>query len=108
MTVPKGFRDTANRVSGMVVEMFNRRQAAVDVMETQLGPHLRGNVLLYEALTKLVLSRIEGRARLALPSTPLESHASMARDKECRWLLTRLEEIYHAPVQTQDDGEQPD
>lgn len=110
MTVPRGIRDGANRVSEMVMGMWGNLRNVVTQPEARLAPHLRGNELLYEALTGLIRTRIEGRARLALPSTPLEAYASMARDKECQWLLSRLEFIYHAPVQDQeqDDGERPE
>jgi len=110
-TIPPKFRMGAQRVSDMVRGMFPRMRGGISPVESDLRVHLRGNEKLFDSLNSLIVSRIEGRARLPLPSDPLQCYGSMARDKELRWLLSRLDEMYHAPVNEQSDeyeyGEQP-
>ena len=109
MTVPPGMRGKAQKVSDYVRNMvpFIRKKATAE--ELDLGVHLRGNEGLHESLQKLIHSRIEGRARLSLPSTPSECMISMARDREAQWIQAKLQEVYLSPVmqEIEQEGEQP-
>ena len=97
------------RVSEMVREMvpFMRNRLTAD--EHTLAVHLRNNHGFYEALTRVVGERIEGRAKRPVPSDPVACLASMACDRELRWLLSRLELVYRSPVidPVEARGEQP-
>ncbi len=108
-TIPPKFRAGAQRVSDMVRGMFPRLQGTASPAESDLRIHLCGNEKLFTALNSLIVSRIEGRARLPLPSDPLQCYGSMARDKELRWLLGQLDYLYNAPADEQynEDGERP-
>jgi hypothetical protein len=59
--------------------------------EAELAVHLRTNDMLYEALKKLIESRIRGRATVIEPENPIECRALLARDGECRWFLNAIE-----------------
>ena len=104
MTIPRG----AQRVTEMVLDMIPHLRNRLTPGEQALVAHLRGNALLYEALTGLIKSRIGGRSAVAEPSDPLVCKSMLARDRELQWLLGRLDLVYRAPVQPpQDDSEQP-
>ena len=96
-------------VTDMVRAMVPKHRHELSRQEGSLAPHLRGNAALFTALTELITSRIEGRARLPLPSNPQACYAIMAMDKELRLLLARLERVYHSPINdvVAVDGEQP-
>jgi len=66
--------------------------------ERTVGAYLRGNEHLFNSLVDLIESRIRGRATLPVPSDPLQCKAILDRDSELRWLLSRLEFVYHSPV----------
>lgn len=96
------------RVSDYVRGRIAAWRNPLSPLEMELAPHLRGNELLYSALTQLIESRIRGRAKLPVPSDPLICKSMLERDNELRWLLSRLEASYHAPVShPADEGEQP-
>jgi ribosomal protein S12 methylthiotransferase accessory factor YcaO len=101
--------NVVKRVSDIVREMMPRfRQARLTPGELSLAIHLRGNVALYEAMTKLLQARIQGRAVIAEPSDPIQCKAMLARDGEIRWLLAELEFLYRSPANPEtDDMEQP-
>jgi len=77
--------------------------------ERDLAIHLRTNHLLYESLMRFIGAKIEGRAKLPVPSDPLKSHTRLVADSELRWLMSRLEHIYRSPDESpaNDGGEQP-
>jgi hypothetical protein len=95
------------RVADMVREMMPTFQHRLSADEQTLAIFLRGNKDLYEALVNVIKIRTEGRAKVSLPSNPVDCMVSMARDKELRWLLSRLEAILHSPADSTQDGEQP-
>jgi hypothetical protein len=97
------------RVRDMVLALFPSHRTLFSPQEEAFAPHLRGNTPLYEALTTFVNSRIDGRAQQPVPSDPIDCRASMERDYELRWLLSRLDLIYRSPVNPQaaDEGEPP-
>jgi hypothetical protein len=93
----------------MVRDMISRIRHTESEHHESLRPHLRGNEALYKALTTMIQSRIEGRAQLRLPSDPLQAYGSLARDKECQWLLGQLGFVYNGPIQEPaENSEQPD
>lgn len=74
--------------------------------ELVLAGHLRGNEKLYDALIRVIGTRISGRARLPVPSDPIVCKSILERDNELRWLLSRLESVYRSAVsQPADNGE---
>ena len=77
--------------------------------EHDLAAHIRGNTPLHESLRTFITARINARASQPVPSEPIECRASMERDHELRWLLSRLDFIYRSPVNpaAQEDGEPP-
>lgn len=96
------------RVSDYVRQRITAWRNPLSHDELNLAPHLRGNELLYSALTRLIESRIGGRAKLPVPSDPVTCKSMLDRDNELRWLLSRLDALYHAPVShPADKGEQP-
>ena len=105
-----GIGTATRRVTDFVREMVPHMRYRLTKNEQDLGVHLRGNGALLEAVSGLVWDRIKGRERLPIPSDPIVCMATMARDKELRWLLSRLEYVYHSPVMTEtaEPGEQPD
>lgn len=101
MTIPK-----MARVRDMAMGLLSKFRHHVLQEELALAPHLRGNELLYGALVALITSRINGRASQPPPSDPVDCRASMERDYELRWLLSRLESAYRSPVNQAADSEQ--
>jgi hypothetical protein len=94
----------------MVMDMLPRmRGGSLTREEQSVGIHLRGNAALYEGLTDLIRSRIQGRASVPEPTDPVMCKSMVARDRELQWLLVRLEAIYHSPVVQpgHSEGEQP-
>jgi hypothetical protein len=97
------------RVTDMVREMVPKWRYRLSPQEAALGPHLRSNDALLEALTGLITERIKGRELKEVPSDPILCMASMARDKELRWVISRLEHVYNSPAASEvQDGEQPE
>ena len=94
----------------MVRDMIGRVCHPETEHHEKLRPHLRGNAALFEALSRLITSRIEGRASLRMPSDPLQAYARLAADKEDKWLLGQLDFVYRGPMQqpAEIDSEQPD
>jgi hypothetical protein len=78
-------------------------------VEMDLAAYIRGNEPLLEALKGLARERIRGRELSPIPSDPVLCMATLARDKELRWFISKLEYICHSPiaVPTNEDGEQP-
>ena len=101
---------TARRVSEMVMEMLPQLRHRLSREEAILAPYLRGNQPLMDALRGIIDARIEGRATTAEPINPLTCKSYVARDRELRWLLARLEYVYLSPVgaTAEDEGEQPE
>lgn len=96
------------RVSDMVREMFPRVRATPTPEERDLAVYLRANDRLYDSLTGLIRSRIQGRDHLPVPSDPLVCKGILDRNAELRWLLSRLETLHRSqPDEVADDGEQP-
>jgi hypothetical protein len=104
MSMPK-----ISRLRDMVLSMMPQGPRPAIVLtqeEAALGPHLRGNIALYEALVSVVRARLSGRESQPVPSDPLDCRAVMERNYELRWLLARLDAVYRSQVnQTADDGE---
>lgn len=108
MTIPRDIASAPQRVSDYVRKRIAVWRNPLSPDEMELAPHLRGNELLYSALTRLIESRIGGRARLPTPSDPLTCKSMLERDNELRWLLSRLEATYRSSVShPADEGEQP-
>jgi len=108
LTVPPGFRAGVGRVADMVREAFPFFRDRLSPDEHTLAIFLRGNRELYDALVTVIKVRVEGRAKAPVPSNPIDCLASMSRDRELRWLLSRLEAIVHSPADNlAQDGEQP-
>jgi hypothetical protein len=109
MTIPRGFTPGRRRLTDVVREMIPHLRNALTPDERALAIHLRGNEALYLALTTLVRSRIEGRAKLPEPTDPLAAKSMVARDRELQWVLARLEFVYRSPVSqpAEDDSEPP-
>ena len=108
MTIPRDLASAPQRVSDYVRKRIAVWRNPLGADEMELAPHLRGNELLYNALTRLIESRIRGRAKLPVPSDPLACKSMLERDNELRWLLSRLEVTYRAPVShPADEGEPP-
>lgn len=109
MTIPPGLSAATQKVSDTVLNMFPKLRSRLTSLEQALVPHLRGNTPLYEALKGLIETRIEARARVPEPSEPLVAKSMIARDRELQWLLSTLEHLYKAPVDTpaQEDSEPP-
>ncbi len=78
--------------------------------ELDLAIFLRGNESLYQSLCSVIAAPIEARTRLKLSKEPNDSMIILARDKELRVLLQKLEFIYKSPVITEvsDEGELPE
>ena len=108
MTIPPAFRSVIPRVADMVRGMFPAFRNSLSADEQTLAIFLRGNRELYDALVNVIKVRTEGRAKVPLPSNPMDCVVSMARDRELRWLLSRLEAIMHSPADSAQDGEQPE
>jgi hypothetical protein len=106
MSMPK-----ISRLRDMVVAMLPQGPRPLIVLtqeEADLGPHLRGNQKLYDALVNVVRARLSTRENQPVPADPLDCRAVMERNHELRWLLARLDAVYRSQVnQTADDGEQP-
>lgn len=106
MSMPK-----LSRVRDMVLAMVSQERRPLIVLtqeEADLGPHLRGNQPLYDALVNVVRARLSGRESQPVPSDPQDCRAIMECNHELRWLLARLDVVYRSQVnQTADDGEQP-
>jgi hypothetical protein len=108
VTIPRSLASAPQRVSDYVRGRIAALRNPLSTDELNLAAHLRGNELLYTALTRLIESRIRGRAKLPVPSDPLVCKSMLERDNECRWLLSRLDTSYHALVSNPaDEGEQP-
>ena len=104
-----GMGQATKRVADMVREMIPRFRYSLSPQEKELGVHLRGNEALLNSLVGMIDDRIKGREFAQLPSDPIVCMVHMARDKELRWLLSRLEYIYGSPVASEaTDGEQPE
>lgn len=96
------------RVSDYVRRRISAWRNPFTQEEIDLAPHIRGNEKLYNALARLIETRIGGRARLPVPSDPLICKSMLERDNELRWLLSRLDTVYRSlPSQPADNGEQP-
>jgi len=74
--------------------------------ETELLPYLRGNGALCDALVALLESRIRLRELSPLPNDPVDCKASMAADRELRWLIMKLDALEHAPMDVNVTDEQ--
>ena len=97
------------RVSNYVREMMPKIRHRLTVREYELAIHLRGNSALLETLKNLIQERIKGREQKPVPSDPILCMATMLRDKELRWLISRLEYIHDSPVIAPiEQGEQPE
>ena len=109
MTIPKVLSEGRERLTDFVRQLMPVGVGRMTDRENAVAIHLRGNEKLYQALTSLISSRVEGRARLPEPSDPLVCKSMMARDKELQWLLSRLEFIYTSPASPPADrhGEPP-
>ena len=98
-----------DRVSDLVRKMVPRFRFRLTTDEQTLGIYLRGNASLLESLTNIINRRIEGRANKPVPNDPNICMAVMTGDKELRWLLGRLEDVYRSPAVTEtEDSEQPE
>ena len=91
----------------MVRSMIPHRRYSLTVSEKSLATHLRGNTDLLVALEDLVKERIRGREMSPIPSDPVDCKATMAMDRELRWLLSRWDYIHNSPV-NEDIGELPE
>lgn len=98
MTIPPNIASAPRRVADYVRDRITKWRNPLSPDEMNLAPHLRGSEALYDALTRLIESRIEGRAKLPVPSDPLVCKAMLERDNELRWLLSRLDAVYHSAV----------
>lgn len=108
MTIPPVVERAKEKVSDFVRGMIGLKRTSVNPLEQRLAIHIRGNVALYESLTALIQSRIDGRAGLPEPAEPLVAKSMIARDRELQWLLSRLDFVYRSPVaQAQDNDEPP-
>jgi hypothetical protein len=107
MTIPKFTQEVREKLSDYVRNLFPVVRTRMSKEEVDLGIHLRGNPKLYEALTAIIKTRIEGRAGIPEPSDPLDCKSMLARDRELQWLLSRLAFVYSSPVNQQEDGELP-
>ena len=94
MTTPPDSR----RVVDMLLDHVPFMRQRLTSTELDIGIHLRGNAPLYEALTCLIRSRIEGRATVPEPNDPLKCKSMLARDRELGWLLSTLERVYASPA----------
>lgn len=106
MTTVHNIKSGARRVSDMVMDGFRRVRGTMSSEEGNLAVHLRGNEPLYEALTGLIRFRIRRRENLPVPSDPLECKSVLERNNELRWLLAKLEFMYHSPANQEADGKQ--
>lgn len=100
-----------SRLRDIVLSMVTAPRPTVVLTqeEADLGPHLRGNEKLYNALVSVVSARLSGRESRPVPSDPQDCRAIMERNHELRWLLARLDAVYRSQVnQTADDGEHSD
>lgn len=96
------------RVSDYVRKRISTWRNPFTQEEIDFAPHIRGNEKLYTALTRIIETRIGGRARMPVPSDPLICKSMLERDNELRWLLSRLEAVYRsAASQPADNGEPP-
>lgn len=109
MTIPRGIHTATRKVSDMVRAMVPHMRQVLSKDEHQLAVYLRGNEVMFDALTGMIRTRIAGRASLPEPSDPLVCKSMLARDRELQWLLSRLEFVYKSPVSqtAEEDGEQP-
>lgn len=109
MTMIREIGSRARKVSEMVMEGLSlRTRLVLSREERELAVHLRGNDVLYYALTELIRFRIHGRDGLAVPVDPLVCKGILERNNELRWLLARLELLYRSPANTESEqGEQP-
>ena len=106
--MPRGVRAATQKITDVLGDFLPKFRDRLTPDEQDLGIYLRGNKELYEALTKVIQFRIEGRAKVPEPSDPLMCKSMLARDRELQTLLSRLEYVYRSPVlQPADDGEQP-
>ena len=107
MTIPPGVRHVADMVRQAIP--FMRLRLTRD--ELDLAAHTRGNTPLHESLTRFIRSRVSGRAAQPVPSNPIDCKAMMERDRECQWILARLDLLYRSPVSqsaaAQTDDEHP-
>lgn len=110
MTFSGTFRNTAARLSDVVMAMIpSHRHGGMTTHDRQAAVFLRGNTPLFEALTGIVTSRLQGRATVQEPADPVLCKAIMARDGELRWILWKLDTLYRAPAAEHeaDSGEPP-
>lgn len=105
MSILKDIAGNARRVSDMVREMFPRFRTALSEEDRDLAVHLRGNERLYNALTAILRSRIQGRDQLPVPSDPLTCKSILERNNELRWMLSKLEYLYRSPANAGTDVE---
>lgn len=99
----------ASSVSEMVRSMVPNIRPTMTPFEKDLAVHLRGNESLMCSIRGIVGDRLRSRELSPVPKDPVQCMASMARDKELRWFISRLESIVESPIdgEVKDDGEQP-
>lgn len=107
MTIPHGVQEVARTVADTVRQMIPRWRHTLSADEQNLAAHLRGNQALYDSLRKIIINRIEGRAKVPEPSNPNDCKSLVARDRELQSLLIHLEFIFRSPVNPAHDGEPP-
>ena len=71
MTIPPGARAAMGKVSDYVREMIPAMRVRLTPDERHLATYLRSNKDLYEALCKVIRSRIESRSGVPEPSDPM-------------------------------------
>ncbi len=107
MTMPKLVRDSMLRVRDMVREMIPTARYHISKEEARLAIHLRGNAELYESLIGIIQARLVTRTLIPVPTDPLMCKSILDRDNELRWVLARLEYVYHSPINAPDDSREP-
>jgi hypothetical protein len=107
VTIPPFVEQAKKKVSDLVRDLGIARRTIVIQEEQRLGPHLRGQAALYDALVALIRTRIDGRAGVPEPSDPMVAKSMIARDRELQWLLSRLESVYRSPVNQPNSDEPP-
>ena len=97
------------RVRDLVLSMLPPARVVLAPAEQAIAPYLRGTTPLLESLKLFLNARVSGRASQPVPSDPIDCRASLERDHEVRWLITRLDFIYRSPVNPPagEDGEPP-
>lgn len=91
--------DTQRRVVDIVRNMFpSIIRSNMSGAERDLAILLRDNETLFNALVAMLRARLEGRAKQSVPSDPMKSHTRVVADSELRWLIERLDYLYHSPA----------